>query len=255
MAKCAPPVRTIGLIGYGAFARLTARHLAAHFEVRAFDPALAPGAAAAEPGVTVTDLAGTAGADVVVFATPVERLAEAIEAARPYLRTGALVMDVGSVKVLPATAMLERLPPGVDIIGAHPLFGPQSAKQGIQGLKVALCPLRGERTPAVETFLRDVLGLQVFVTTPEQHDREAAIVQGLTHLIAKVMVQMEPLPTALTTKSYDKLFEAIEIVRYDPPEVFDAIERLNPYSAEVRERFFALAETLNKALAAREAKD
>jgi prephenate dehydrogenase len=254
MAKCAPPVRTIGLIGYGAFARLTARHLAAHFEVRAFDPALTPGASS-EEGAVLTDLAAAASADVVVFATPVERLGEAIAAARPHLRAGALVMDVGSVKVLPAEAMLENLPDYVDIIGAHPLFGPQSAKLGIQDLKVALCPLRGERTPQVEAFLRDVLGLQVFITTPEQHDREAAIVQGLTHLIAKVMVQMEPLPTELTTRSYDKLFEAIEIVRYDPPEVFDAIERLNPYSADVRERFFALAETLNKALAAREAKD
>lgn len=252
MAKCAPPIRSIGLIGYGAFARLTARHLGAHFDVRAFDPASAPGSAAGEPNTTLTDLAAAAGADAVIFATPVERLAEAIAAARPHLRAGALVMDVGSVKVLPAKLLIEGLPADVDIVGAHPLFGPQSAKNGVAGLKIALCPLRGQRTPAVAAFLRDLLGLQVFVTTPEQHDHEAAVVQGLTHLIAKVMVQMEPLPTDLTTKSYDKLFEAIEMVRYDPPEVFDAIERLNPYSAVVRERFFELAEALRKALAARE---
>jgi prephenate dehydrogenase len=252
MAICTPPARTLGLIGYGAFARLTARHLAPHFEVRAFDPALTPGAGVEERSVSVTDIARAASADVVVFATPVDRLGEALSAARPHLREGALVMDVGSVKVLPAKAMLEGLPASVDIVGAHPLFGPQSAKNGVQGLKIALCPLRGGRTPEVERFLRDKLGLQVFVTTAEQHDREAAIVQGLTHLIAKVMVQMEPLPTNLTTKSYDKLFEAIEMVRHDPPEVFDAIERLNPYSADVRERFFALAEALHKALAARE---
>lgn len=246
MGEC----RTIGLIGYGAFARLMGRHLAPHFEVRAYDPA----AHSADDGVALAGLAVAASADVVVFATPVERLETAIEAARPHLRAGALVMDVGSVKVLPAQTMLRALPENVDIIGAHPLFGPQSAKHGVEGLKVALCPLRGERTPAVEAFLREKLGLQVFVTSPEQHDREAAIVQGLTHLIAKVMVQMEPLPSALTTKSYDKLFEAIEMVRYDPPEVFDAIERLNPYSAEVRERFFELAETVRKALEARELK-
>ncbi|MDX2277535.1 MAG: prephenate dehydrogenase [Hyphomonadaceae bacterium] len=252
MAKCAPPVRSIGLIGYGAFARLTARHVGPHFEVRAYDPALAPGANVAEASVAITELAPAAGADVVVFATPVESLSEAITAARPHLRAGALVMDVGSVKVLPAKAMLDGLPDTVDVIGAHPLFGPQSAKHGIEGLKIALCPLRGERLDAVEAFLRDELKLQVIVTTPEQHDHEAAIVQGITHLIAKVMVQMEPLPTNLTTKSYDKLFEAIEMVRYDPPEVFDAIERLNPYSADVRERFFTLAEALRKALADRD---
>ena len=33
-------------------------------------------------------------------------------------------------------------------------------------------------------FCRKALGLKVFVVTPEDHDQEAATVQGLTHLIA-----------------------------------------------------------------------
>jgi prephenate dehydrogenase len=92
--------------------------------------------------------------------------------------------------------------------------------------------------------------LKVYVTTPETHDREAATVQGLTHLIAKVLVSMEPLPTRLTTASFDMLMRGVDMVRYDAPEVFMAIERANPYSAAVRERFFTLAAELDKALAA-----
>ena len=65
--------------------------------------------------------------------------------------------------------------------------------------------------------------------------------QGITHLIAKVLVRMEPLPTRMTTASFDLLMQATEMVRYDAPGVFFAIERLNPFAAEVRERFFALA--------------
>jgi prephenate dehydrogenase len=70
-------------------------------------------------------------------------------------------------------------------------------------------------------------------------------VQGLTHLIAKVLVQMEPLPTRMTTRSFDLLMQAVGMVRHDAPEVFQAIERANPYSAEIRRRFFDLAATLD----------
>ncbi|WP_204301532.1 hypothetical protein, partial [Stenotrophomonas maltophilia] len=80
-----------------------------------------------------------------------------------------------------------------------------SARDGIAGLKIAVCPIRGGRGRRVAAFLRKVLRLDVIMTTPEAHDREAATVQGLTHLIAKVLVQMEPLPTRMTTRSFDLL--------------------------------------------------
>ncbi len=39
------------------------------------------------------------------------------------------------------------------------------------------------------------------------------------------------------------------MVRHDAPEVFQAIERSNPYSQQVRKRFFELASALNAELA------
>jgi prephenate dehydrogenase len=83
------------------------------------------------------------------------------------------------------------------------------------------------------------------MTTPEDHDQEAAVVQGLTHLIAKVLLRMGPLPTRMTTKSFDLLSEAISMVQHDAPEVFEAIEKANPYSETVRRRFFGLAASLS----------
>ena len=121
------------------------------------------------------------------------------------------------------------------------------------GLKIAICPIRGDRARRVAAFLRKAFGLRVYITTPEAHDREAAVVQGLTHLIAKVLVQMEPLPTKMTTASFDKLMSAVEMVRYDPPSVFLAIEQANPYAVEVRERFFELADQLRTSLGGHDA--
>lgn len=79
---------------------------------------------------------------------------------------------------------------------------------------------------------------QVFEVTPEEHDREAATVQGLTHLIARVLLKMEPLPTRMTTASFERLMQAVDMVRHDSPAVFHAIERDNPFAVEVRDQFF-----------------
>lgn len=229
----------LGLVGYGAFGRLTARHLASWFDILAHDPAAGQG----DTVVTLTDLASVAACPVVVLAVPVEALAETIAAISSHLKPGALVLDVGSVKVVPGRLMAQGLPDHVEIVGLHPLFGPQSARDGVAGHRIAVCPVRGDRAARrVAAFCRLALKLNVFQVSAEDHDREAAVVQGLTHLIARVLLAMEPLPTRMTTASFDRIMQAVEMVRHDSPAVFRAIERDNPFSAEVRDRFFALAD-------------
>ncbi len=250
MTKDINTIPSIGIIGFGAFGQLMAQHLHPHFPLFAYDPAVPPSSQATIPGVAITSLAEAAHCPIVMLAVPVSGLADTVQAIAPYLRQRALVLDVGSVKTIPAAILQQGLPPHVDIIATHPLFGPQSARNGIQGLKIAICPVRGGRASRLAAFLRKELGLTVIMTTPEEHDRAAAMVQGLTHLIAKVLVQMEPLPTRMTTRSFDLLMQAVGMVRDDAPEVFQAIERSNPFSHSVRRRFFTLAAALDAELEA-----
>lgn len=243
---------SVGIIGFGAFGRLIAQHLAPHASLRVYDPFLPAGAFDGH-GAVRTSLHEAARCSVVILAVPVSGLAEVVDAIAPHLRPGTLVVDVGSVKTIPVEIMRKGLPPHVEILATHPLFGPQSARGGIHGLKIAVCPVRGRRRLRAAAFLRKVLGLEVILTTPEAHDREAAAVQGLTHLIAKVLVAMEPLPTRMTTRSFELLMQAVGMVRHDAPEVFRAIEQSNPYAADVRQRFFALASQLEANLSDSEA--
>jgi len=52
----------------------------------------------------------------------------------------------------------------------------------------------------------------------------------------------------MTTVSFDLLMRAVDMVRYDAPDVFYAIERLNPFVPDVRRRFFGLAADLAETL-------
>ena len=75
--------------------------------------------------------------------------------------------------------------------------------------------------------------------SPEQHDEEAATVQGITHLIATVLIEMNLPKTRISTSSYDMLKQAIGMVRDDAPCVLNAIEKSNPYDADLRDEFFS----------------
>ncbi len=236
---------SLGIVGFGAFGQLAARHLGQHFETTAYDPSPNFAVAAKQLGVHLSSLRSLSRADVILIAAPVSSFEQVVGKIAVACKPGALIVDVGSVKVVPSEIMRRRLPNNVDIVATHPLFGPQSAMEGVEGLKIAVCPIQGKRHARLAAFLRMALGLTVIMTTPEDHDQEAAVVQGLTHLIAKVLLRMGPLPTRMTTKSFDLLSEAIAMVQDDPPEVFEAIEKANPYAETVRKQFFDLAASLS----------
>lgn len=235
--------RDVGIIGFGAFGQLIARELADHCTSAICDPAYSNASLPDGRQLDLCDLPEIARCDIIILAVPVARMAYICKKLAPHLRPGTLVVDVGSVKVAPMRMMRRHLPPHVELLGTHPLFGPQSAKENITGRKIALCPMRGQRWRRVGAFLRK-RGLKVILTTAEEHDREMAMVQGLTHLISKVITDLGPLPARLTTASFDLLREAVGMVQDDPPTVLHAIEVANPYAQEVREAFFERAATL-----------
>lgn len=236
-------MKSLGIIGFGQFGRLAAKILAPHFDIKVTDVAEGSEAYARAQGYAFTSLAEAGACQIVVVAVPVVAMRGVFTELAPILAPGALVVDVGSVKVLPAQLMLELLPDHVDLVATHPLFGPQSAKTGIEGLRFVICPLRGDRHERMAAFGRS-LGLTVTVTTAEEHDREMAYVQALTHLIGRSLVNLGIPDEQLKTPSYQHLLELCALIGGDTFELFTAIQTQNPYAAEVARAFVEQAESL-----------
>ncbi len=227
---------SLGLIGVGSFGYFAAQHLAKHFDLVLHDTA-----------IDATTVAAAA-CDIVALAVPVQKMRQALIDIAPKLKPNALVLDVCSVKVKPIKEMLELLPPGVAIVGTHPLFGPQSGKNGIDGLNIAICDIRGGRGEGVAKFCTEKLGLRVSMVTPEEHDKEAAYVQGLTHMLAKIVVSLNLPPMRFPTKTFELMEQMVEMVRYDSDELFRAIQSENPFSEEAKLAFFSAAKDLEDKL-------
>lgn len=250
-------MHSMGVIGLGAFGQLLVRELRCFFSISACDSSPEAAAFAAAEGIPLVSLQDCASARFVVLAVPVLQIEPVAKAIAPFVLPGAIVFDVASIKLGPTRALDAALPEYVGIVGTHPLFGPQSARTGLKGLKIAICPVRGvseARINRLLVFLQKKLALDAFLSDPDSHDRDMAMVQGLTHLIAKVLDQMEPLPRRQTTLSFEYLVQAMQLVRGDSDELFRAIERENPYSADVRRTFFRLTDALRASLKDGEAK-
>jgi prephenate dehydrogenase len=231
----------IGLIGLGAFGAFCRPHLERLGPVLGHDPARPDS----------TPLAEAAAQPVVILAVPVARLAEAARAIAPHLRPGALVIEVCSIKTHPLAVLRGILPAEVELLGTHPLFGPQSGRDGIAGLRMVLCPgTPGDRpSPRARLAARMLrrLGLAVVSMTPEEHDRQMAWVQGLTHLVARLVSGLEMPALPHTTASFDHLLQATAMVSQDSEALFRTITEDNPFVAEVKAQLLEKATALFEA--------
>ncbi|MGE4411064.1 MAG: prephenate dehydrogenase/arogenate dehydrogenase family protein [Sphingobium sp.] len=238
-------MKSLGIIGFGEFGRLAATHLAGRFSIGVHD-AHRTDADIEAAGFRPLSLVEAAASDVVIFAVPVQAMEDAIVHAAPKVRPGATVLDVASVKMLPSRWLAQYLPESVHVVPTHPLFGPQSvARDGLEGRQLVICPLRGEQHRKVAA-LGEEMGMRVRITSAEEHDREMAYVQGLTHLIGRTLTSMNLPDEMLKTQTYQHLIDMTELIGKDSFELFTAIETMNPYAREVTEDFVTRASGLLK---------
>lgn len=236
-------MKTLGIIGFGDFGQLAAAHLGARFDVGAYDAHLAAEAIAAH-GARALGFAEAAACDVVMIAVPVQEMEQVIIALAPLVKPGATVVDIASVKMLPSRWLAEHVPQSVHIVPLHPLFGPQSvARDGLSGRQLVICPVRGEQHLKVAA-LGEEMGLRIQITTAEEHDREMAYVQALTHLVGRTLSSMNIPDEMLKTQSYQHLLDLCDLLKRDSFALFSAIQTLNPYADDITQEFVARASDL-----------
>ncbi len=175
--------------------------------------------------------------DCVMLCVAISAVDAALDALVPHLRPGTVVMDTCSVKIRPVESMLARVPESNPVIGTHPMFGPDSARDGIEGLPFVYAPVRADEEAAARW--RNVfasLGLRVIEMTPDAHDREAAMTQGVTHFLGRVLADMELETSVMATAGYCRLLEVVEQTCNDPYQLFVDLQRYNPYTPQMRVR-------------------
>lgn len=146
----------------------------------------------------VCDSVGEAveGADLVVLCVPVGAMGAVAEEMAPFLKPGATVSDVGSVKRSVIEAVAPHVPEGVHFIPAHPLAGtehsgPESGFAELFDNRWSLIVPHGDPAPEAVAALRALwegMGANVDEMDPDHHDLVLAVTSHTPHLIAYTMV-------------------------------------------------------------------
>jgi prephenate dehydrogenase len=237
---------TMGIVGFGRFGRLVAHYLRDYFDVMVYDRKDC-GEIAQSLGVKPGSLRDVARRSLVVLCVPISSIHQALEEIAPYLIDGTLVVDTCSVKEYPVAVMKSTLPSGVDILGTHPLFGPDSAAQGLEGKKIVLCPIRMENLSRVERFLGR-LKLSVFVCSPATHDRGMASTQTIVQFLGRAFLEMGLAQEAMATPGYERLIRILEVVQNDTLELFHDLQNFNRFSRGMRQRLIRSLQTIDQRL-------
>lgn len=229
----------IGIVGYGDFTRVMVEYLAPYADIVVSSRSRELGDAGF--GAVFAPISEVLSRGIIIPSIPSQFFEKFFSHSKDLINKDALVIDVCSVKTKPLSILEKLLPESCQIVGTHPMFGPASIAKngGIKGLRCVVCPVRVDDTTfhKLNTFLSETLKLTVFERTPEQHDREMAYVQGLSHYIGRVMDHMKIPESELSTLAYEDLLDMKKIQGGDSWDLFKSIMEDNPYAEEVNQLF------------------
>jgi len=130
--------------------------------------------------------------DLIVLGVPVGAMESIVSDIAPFLKSGTIVTDVGSVKKHLIDSLLPILPSDVYFVPGHPIAGTEKSgpeagfAELFNGRWCILTPNKNTSQEALEKvkFIWEQAGMQIATMDAEYHDRVLAITSHIPHLVA-----------------------------------------------------------------------
>jgi len=193
-------------------------------------------------------------ADIVLVSVPIEKTLDVIAEVAPHMKKGGLLMDLTSIKEEPCNAMKKHAGKDVEVIGAHPIFGPRVCD--LTGQVIVLTPVRGKRWLKRMKELFEGHKARIIETSPVEHDEIMAVVQGLTHFtyisLGKTLSDLDfdiKKSRQYSSPIYELMLDIVGRIIGQDPHLYAEIQMRNTRVSRIHEVFLEaaseLAETIN----------
>ena len=237
-------IETVGIIGGGEFGQSAAKTLVprgADILMHDKNPHVPP-----PEGVRSVGLNALIGADVIILATPYNAYEQLLPILEEEASAETLIVDVCSVKLRPTRlyrdhGLLDR----ENILMTHPLFGPQSLAEPGTSKNLVVTHQRGDiAQKLIDDWTQK--GIETTSMSPIKHDLEMAKVHALTFFIGRGLLKMGIEPSPLNTPYFSKLLALIDVERQHSDELFDTIQRHNPFAFAMRQKLLDTLQDLHE---------
>ena len=176
-----------------------------------------------------TDLeSGVRDADLIYLATPVGLELDFIRRIVPAAKDGCIITDAGSTKREICRGADALVRDRMSFVGGHPMAGSEAAGVGAADPELfadaayVLTPTASTGPDALAAVrgLAEAVGSRVIIMDPEVHDRSAAVISHLPHLIAAALVSLTHSQSLRDPQALDLIagsFKDITRVASSPP--------------------------------------
>lgn len=193
-------------------------------------------------------------ADIIVFSVPIGVTPSVIKALAPHAKKGSLLCDITSIKGPALKALKKHAPSHSEILGLHPMFGPDGVKS-LSSQIIAVCSIKpGTWSRFLLKFLKGK-GALLKETTAQKHDELMAFIQGLVHLSSIAMgIAMEKLhlnlkeTLAFSSPIYRLRLDMVGRILHQDPKLYGEIAMENFLTKKTMKVYLKVIETMIKEL-------
>lgn len=236
----------LGIIGFGRLGKLIVKNLAQDFDLLVYDKAGLENDIT-EVGAKPVSIKEICKAKIIIPFVPISEFENVIKEIAPLLEKDSLMIDVCSVKTHPIEVMKKYLSKDIQILGTHPMFGPDSAKTTLMGCKIVLCKerIKDDLYTEIKLYL-EKFGLKVIEATADTHDKDISSSLLLTHFLGRTLIDFGAKPLEIDTAGYRRLMKIFKTVENDSWQLFQDMNTYNPHAAKTIKDFLSCQDKILK---------
>lgn len=231
-------MKKVSIIGFGRFGQTLYRLIKDDFIITLYDKNQITDGEFTKNTTVTSNLAEVYGSEIIFYSVPISAFEKVIASHKKYFTNLHILIDVLSVKMYPAKVFKKYLTNiKTQIILTHPMFGPDSSKEGFDNLPLIIDKFLS--TDKIYHFWKEYFKskkLQVIEMSAKDHDKIAASSQGLTHFIGRLLDTYHFKQTPIDSLGSTKLLEVKEQTCNDTWQLFTDLQHFNPYTKQMRIR-------------------
>ncbi len=173
--------------------------------------------------------------DLIILATPLSTISQLAEEIARHAKKPILVIDVSSVKSAVVPTFEAKTSGMVEFLSTHPMAGKEtwgfdsSDASLFEGCTWVISPHKNNRQASIDKISRLIasLGAEPMLLSPEEHDRQAALVSHLPALLSRRLLQFVEKTNPESLKLAGPGFRSMTRLAHDNPQLQSEIASMN----------------------------
>lgn len=186
--------------------------------------------------------------DIIFLAVPISSIQIISKELKTKVHPNSMIVEMCSVKEHPLKVLHKYFPKN-EIVGLHPLFGPDSVLNTLEDHQAIIVSknYKSNNFNYLVNTLKEKK-IKIFKMSAENHDRLMAYTLCLTQFLGNALALINLPDKKIGTKGYIHLYDIVERTKRDKIQLFFEMNKYNKFSKAMRRKVLANVNYINSFL-------